>query len=88
MGIVFGAFMESIGRALTSPLPRPIMALRSGRTVAKPHRKEVVSMNFSQDPKSSIAMKVRNFLRFATGATDPDVFYFSLNGMVMPLSRR
>ena len=44
--------------------------------------------NFGEDPKSSIALKVRNFLRFATGATDPDVFYFSLNGMVMPLSRR
>lgn len=43
---------------------------------------------FEQDQKSGIAQKVRNFLRFATGATDPEVFYFSLNGMVMPLSRR
>lgn len=48
----------------------------------------IKNANFEQDPKSSIALKVRNFLRFATGATDPEVFYFSLNGMVMPLSRR
>lgn len=38
--------------------------------------------------ESSVATKVRNFLRFATGAADPEVFYFSLNGMVMPLSRK
>ncbi len=29
---------------------------------------------------------VRNFVRSATEATDPQVFYFSMNGMVMPLS--
>ncbi len=31
---------------------------------------------------------VRNFLRSAVEATDPQVFYFSMNGMVMPLSRK
>lgn len=36
----------------------------------------------------SLRQHVRNFLRSATEATDPDVFYFSLGGMVMPLSRR
>ncbi len=31
---------------------------------------------------------VRNFLRSAIRAADPQVFYFSLNGMVMPLSKK
>ena len=29
--------------------------------------------------------RVRNFMRFALEASDSDVFYFSLGGMVMPL---
>ncbi len=37
---------------------------------------------------SSVRRQIRNFLRSAIGATDPDIFYFSMNGMVMPLSRR
>lgn len=30
--------------------------------------------------------RVRNFMRFALESSDADVFYFSLGGMVMPLS--
>ncbi len=37
---------------------------------------------------SSLRYQVRNFLRSAVETADPDVFYFSLNGMVMPLSHR
>lgn len=36
----------------------------------------------------SVRTQVRNFIRSAVQATDPNVFYFSLNGLVMPLSRR
>lgn len=36
----------------------------------------------------SLRNQVRNFFRSAVEATDPQVFYFSMNGMVMPLSRR
>ncbi len=41
-----------------------------------------------RDSDSSVRRQVRNFLRSAIGATDPNVFYFSVGGMVMPLSRR
>ncbi len=37
---------------------------------------------------SNIRFQVRNFLRSAVEAADPDLFYFSLNGMVMPLSHK
>lgn len=37
---------------------------------------------------SNLRFQVRNFLRSAVETADPDVFYFSLNGMVMPLSHR
>lgn len=35
-----------------------------------------------------LRFQVRNFLRSAVETADPDIFYFSLNGMVMPLSHR
>ncbi len=37
---------------------------------------------------SSARRQIRDFLRSVIGATDPNVFYFSVGGMVMPLSRR
>lgn len=37
---------------------------------------------------TNLRFQVRNFLRSAAEAADPDLFYFSLNGMVMPLSHR
>lgn len=37
---------------------------------------------------ANLRFQVRNFLRSAVEAADPDLFYFSLNGMVMPLSHR
>ena len=36
----------------------------------------------------NLRFQVRNFLRSAVETADPDVFYLSLNGMVMPLSHR
>lgn len=36
----------------------------------------------------NLRFQVRNFFRSAVETADPDVFYFSLNGMVMPLSHR
>lgn len=36
----------------------------------------------------NLRVQVRNFLRSAVETADPDVFYFSLNGMVMPLSHK
>lgn len=36
----------------------------------------------------SVHRQIRNFLRSASEATAPNIFYFSMNGMVMPLSRR
>ena len=37
---------------------------------------------------TNLRFQVRNFLRSAVEATYPDLFYFSLNGMVMPLSHK
>lgn len=39
-----------------------------------------------QNTRENMGARVRNFMRFALEASDSDVFYFSLGGMVMPLS--
>lgn len=39
-----------------------------------------------QNTQENVKARVRNFMRFALETSDSDVFYFSLGGMVMPLS--
>jgi len=51
-------------------------------------RKMSTAIREEQNFDSSVRRQIRNFLRSASEATAPDVFYFSMNGMVMPLSRR
>ncbi len=51
-------------------------------------RKMSTVIREEQHSDSRIRREIRNYLRSASEATAPDVFYFSMNGMVMPLSRR
>lgn len=51
-------------------------------------RKMNSTIREERDTDSSVRRQIRNFLSSAIGATDPNVFYFSVGGMVMPLSRR